>query len=45
MSEEKVIDLVVENLLLNKSVLFVSDVFTYNSRSYVDEVEKDYKNL
>ena len=32
MSEEQnVVELIVDDLLLNKSVLFVSDVFTYNS--------------
>lgn len=43
MSEEKVIDLVVENLLLNKSVLFVSDVFTYNS--IVFELKESFEDV
>lgn len=30
-TEQNVVEYIVDNLLLNRSVLFISDVFTYNS--------------
>ena len=41
--EIEVVDLIVDNLLLNKSVLFISDVFTYNSIVY--ELKESFEDV
>lgn len=42
-SEEYVINDIIDNLLLNKKVLFVSDKFTYNSIVY--ELKSDFEDI